>query len=54
MLGKFIVANQNNGEVNSEGNHSLYLKNTAIEGVKDRNVNLLVNEDETNYVRYLN
>jgi len=49
MLGKFLNIIKG-GEVPSDGNHQLYLKTPAMAKLKDRNVNLLVNEDETNYV----
>ena len=50
MLGKFL--NKEAGlDVPNDGNHQLYLRHAVMETVKDKNVNLLINEDETTYVK---
>ncbi len=49
MLGKFFAVTHG-GDNLTDGNHYLYLKNAGLAKLKDRVVNLLINEDETNYV----
>jgi hypothetical protein len=53
MLGTLVSVSSTGASI-KETNHGLYLKHIVTKNKEQQAINLMVNEDESNYVRLLN